>query len=163
MATKAKSRKSVRQLANPSDPDFQLTNSPFYALSQVNGKYTLAMEQSLKAVGMDLPRWRVLMVLHEHNPSTISEISRRSVMKLSTMTKVAQRLEKEGYVKLKANQTDRRVTDVFLLSKGDEAVETIRRIACTVYSQATNELTDKDLETLLKLLDKLERALAPYQ
>jgi len=163
MATKTKPGKSAKELANPSDPGFRLENSPFYALSQVNGKYTRAMEQSLKAVGMDLPRWRVLMVLHEYNPSTISEISRRSVMKLSTMTKVAQRLEKEGYVKLVANQTDRRVTDVFLLTKGDEAVKTIRRIASSVYSQATNELTDAELTTLIRLLNKLDGALAPYQ
>ncbi len=95
------------------------------------------------------------MVLNEQNPSTVSEISKRAVMKLSTMTKVAQRLEKEGYVELEPNAQDRRATDVHLLEKGEDAVDTIRRVGSSVYRRATDELSETELQTLAALLTKL--------
>ena len=145
--------------ADPALKGFTLEQSPFYLMTQATGLYTLIMERSLKAVGMDLPRWRVLMVLHEQSPSTVSEISRRSVMKLSTMTKVAQRLEKEGYVKLAPNRDDKRATDVHLRSRGEEAVEVIREAASQVYQQATRSFSDQEILSLNKLLTKLSEEL----
>jgi len=141
--------------ADPASPEFRLENSPFYLLAQANGQYSLLMERSLKAVGMDLPRWRVLMVLHEKSPSTMSEISRRAAMKLSTMTKVAQRLEKEGYVELAPNPDDRRVTNVHLQPAGEVAVVTIREAASDVFQRLTANFNAAELATLTDLLAKL--------
>ncbi len=152
-------RPNQKLQADPALKGFTLDQSPFYLMTQATGLYTLIMERSLKAVGMDLPRWRVLMVLHEQSPSTVSEISRRSVMKLSTMTKVAQRLEKEDYVKLAPNEDDKRATDVHLQSRGEEAVEVIREVASQVYQQATKSFSDQEILSLNKLLTKLSEEL----
>ena len=62
--SKTRSSTDAKRLGDPQAEDFLLQNSPFYLLAQVNGRYTLDMERSLKSVGMDLPRWRVLMVVH---------------------------------------------------------------------------------------------------
>ena len=117
------------------------------------------MQRSLKAVGMDLPRWRVLMILNEKNPSTVSEIATRGALKLSTMTKVAQRLEKEGFVNLAQSPEDARSTNVQLTQQGREAVDTIRQVASRVYRQATAEFSSPDIRTLNKLLCALEDGL----
>ncbi|MCP5179959.1 MAG: MarR family transcriptional regulator [Pseudomonadales bacterium] len=151
--------RGARKRADPSASDFLLANSPFYLMAQTNGRYMLAMERSLKAVGMDLPRWRVLMVLHEKSPSTVSEIASRSAMKLSTMTKVAQRLAREGFVELSANRQDARSTDVHLTAKGAEAVTTIRLAASRVFQRATGEFSDADIATLNHLLLRLDAGL----
>ena len=74
------------QRANPAAPEFLLENSPFYWLTRVSGRYLLQMERHLKAIGMDVPRWRVLMILAEDEPATITTLSERSVVKLATMT-----------------------------------------------------------------------------
>lgn len=83
-------------------------------------------------------------------------------MKLSTMTKVAQRLEKEGYVRLAPNKDDKRATDVHLQTKGEEAVEVIREAASQVYQQATRSISDRDIlllnDLLTKLSDELRRS-----
>ena len=128
---------SAKELADPIREQFKLIDSPFYRLAQVEAVYQQRMTQSLKAVGMDLPRWRVLMILHEKSPSTVSEIAGRAVMKLSTMTKVAQRLAKEGLVKLSQNQRDARSTDVHLTEAGEQALAKIRDAASRIYRQAT--------------------------
>ena len=144
-----------KELADPAHPDFLLDRSPFYLMAQANGLYTMLMERSLKAVGMDLPRWRVLMVLHEQSPSTISEISKRAAMKLSTMTKVAQRLARDGYVELSPNPDDHRVTDVHLREPGVSAVATIREVASDVFGRATGDFGDSDIAALTDLLRRL--------
>ena len=148
-------QQAIKLQADPALPGFTLEQSPFYLMTQATGLYTLIMERSLKAVGMDLPRWRVLMVLHEQSPSTVSEISKRAVMKLSTMTKVAQRLEKEGYVKLAPNKDDKRATDVHLKSQGEDAVAVIRETASQVYQQATRSISEQEILALNELLKKL--------
>jgi len=157
----SKSEASARESADPASESFLLEKSPFYLMAQANGLYTLLMERSLKAVGMDLPRWRVLMVVFEKSPSTITEISKRAVMKLSTMTKVAQRLEKEGFVKLASNKKDARITDVRLLKKGQKAVETIREVASKIYQEATADFSEEEISNLKALLEKLGKSLGP--
>lgn len=148
--------KEHKTRADPITPTFKLDDSPFYRLAQVENTYRERMQASLKAIGMDLPRWRVLMVLHEKSPSTVSEIATRSAMKLSTMTKVAQRLEKEGFVELKQSDTDARSTNVHLAAKGRSAVDKIRQVASRIYRQATQDLNDNDIGTLNRLLRALQ-------
>ena len=149
-----------KQRADPADDQFLLEHSPFYRLAQVEGIYQQRMQQSLKAVGMDLPRWRVLMILHEKSPSSVSEIAQRAVMKLSTMTRVAQRLERDGLVKLAPNETDARRTDVHLTGRGAEAVKTIRATASRIFRQATEQCTDEEIRSLNSMLARLSNALS---
>ena len=148
-----------KQRADPADDQFLLEHSPFYRLAQVEGIYQQRMQQSLKAVGMDLPRWRVLMILHEKSPSSISEIAERAVMKLSTMTRVAQRLERDGLVKLAPNEEDARRTDVRLTASGEDAVETIRTTASRIFRQATEGFSNDEVRLLNLLLERLSYAL----
>lgn len=150
---------SVKNKADPISEDFRLEYSPFYRLTQVESAYRQKMERILKSVGMDLPRWRVLMILREKSPSTVSEIAKRAAMKLSTMTKVTQRLEKEGYVSLSRSKQDARSTDVSSTEKGEEAVVGIRQVASKIYRQATQELTAEDIRQLNSTLRILEDSL----
>ena len=147
--------RAAKGLADPTHPGFLLDNSPLYLLARTYGRYTLAMERSLKAIGMDLPRWRVLMIVNENNPSSISEIADRAVMRLSTMTKVARRLEREGLVRLGQRVTDGRITDVFITGAGVEAVEQIRRVASRVFNQAFEGFSDAEVATLIDMERRL--------
>ncbi len=149
----------AKKRADPTHDEFLLEHSPFYRLAQVEGIYQQRMQQSLKAVGTDLPRWRVLMILHEKSPSTVSEIADRAVMKLSTMTRVAQRLATDGLVTLAQNADDARRTDVHITAAGEVAVENIRAAASRIYRQATSDFTDAEVATLNTLLARLSAAL----
>ncbi len=155
----ANENSDVKNKADPISEEFRLEYSPFYRLTQVESAYRQKMEGILKSVGMDLPRWRVLMILREKSPSTVSEIANRAAMKLSTMTKVTQRLEKEGYVSLSRSKQDARSTDVSSTEKGEEAVVRIRQVASKIYRQATQDLTAEDIRRLNSTLRTLEDSL----
>lgn len=152
-------KKSAKQLADPADEDFLLEHSPFFRLTQAEGMYQQRMAENLKAVGMDIPRWRILMILHEKSPSTISEIAERALMKLSTMTRVAQRMERDGLVRLAPNENDARSTDVHLTDAGVQAIATIRGVASRTYRRATEDFSTAELSQLISLLERLREAL----
>ena len=145
--------------ADPQFADFRVEDSPFYLIARTNGRYVLDMERQLKRIGMDLPRWRTLMIVHEHEVLSISEIADYAVMRLSTMTRVAQKLEKEGLVHLSVRESDARKTDVTLSPEGEEAVKRVRRVASRIYQQAFHDFTAREIqqlnETLRRVFDNL--------
>lgn len=82
-------------------------------------------------------------------------------MRLSTMTKVAQRLEKEGLVKLATCKTDGRKTDVHITAKGEDGVVQVRRVASRIYGMAFHNFSADDVAVLNELLRRVFNNLAP--
>jgi len=141
--------------ADPSESDFQLADSPFYWLARVAGRYQLEMDAVLKAVGMDVPRWRVLVILQESQPASISQICERAVVKMSTMTRIVQRLAAAGMVVARPYQADARVTEVFLTEAGNCAAQLVRTQAGHIYRKAFAEVSGEECEQLTVLLRQL--------
>lgn len=140
---------------DPLSPEFRIADWPFYLIARTAGRYEMDMEHALRRIGMDLPSWRALMLLHESNPSSVSEMAERAVMRLSTMTRVVQRLEKRGLVELARRAADARVTDVHITASGEEAVRQVRAVASRIYHSAFSDLDATDIETLNELLRKV--------
>ena len=95
--------------------------------------YNELLDRKLKPIGMDKPRWRVLMVLFEHNSAALGLLAEMAVMKLPTMHKVVQRMEEDGLVTTSPRPSDNRVTEVRMTAKGRTALVEIRRQASNVF------------------------------
>jgi DNA-binding MarR family transcriptional regulator len=157
MSTKPSARqpratRDAKRLGDPAYDHFALDDSPFYLIARTSGRYAIDMQRILKSVGMDIPRWRALMILREQNPSSVSEIAERAVIQLSTVTRVVQRLEKQGLVRLASRKTDGRKTDVTLTDKGHDAVERVRECASRIYRLAFHDFSAAEIKTLNALL-----------
>lgn len=148
-----------RTRADPASDSFRYEESPFYWLARVVGRYHRDMDVMLKRIGMDVPRWRVLMTLVERSPASVSELAEIGVTQLSTMTKTVQRLEAEGLVETRRREGDGRVTEVVLTGAGRAAVERVRRQASRVFHQAFDLLTDEELGRLNGMLRAIFRNL----
>jgi MarR family transcriptional regulator, organic hydroperoxide resistance regulator len=118
------------------------------------------MENALRAIDMDLPSWRALMIVSESNPSSVSEIADRAVMRLSTMTRVVQRLEKRGLLEVERRKGDARVTEVYINSKGTRAAQQVRKIASGFYNLAFHDVDASEIDMLNALLRRVFRNLA---
>ena len=153
--THGDARAGAKKRGDPLSPDFRIADWPFYLIARTAGRYELDMEHALRRIGMDLPSWRALMFLHESSPSSVSEIAERAVMRLSTMTRVVQRLEKRALVKLARREADARVTDVHITSQGEKIVEQVRAVASRIYHAAFSDLEDADIEMLNGLLRRV--------
>jgi DNA-binding MarR family transcriptional regulator len=154
-ATNGAATADARLRGDPAFADFRLEHSPLYLLVRAAGRYSLDMGNALKASGMDLLSWRALMTVNEESPSSVSEIAERSVTRLSTMTRVVQRLEKKKMVKLSRRPSDARVTEVRLTPHGAQALEDVRGVASQIYNQAVKRLSAAQIDTLNTLMRQI--------
>lgn len=150
---------NAKQKGDPLSPDFKLENSPFYAMNRAIGFYDREMTRMLKAVGVDIPRWRVLMLAHERGPISVSEIAEFAMMKQSTTTRVIQRMCRDKLITVEARATDARVTEVALTPAGDKAVDRIRQAASKVYGKAFRDFQPKEVALALDLLRRIKNGL----
>lgn len=157
---RAKSASDAKTRGDPGAAQFEIEASPFYLIARTAGRYAIDMENALRVIDMDLASWRALMLVHTVNPSSVSEITERAVMRLSTMTRVVQRLEKRGLVRVDTRKGDGRVTEVFITAAGEAMVTKIRAIASRIYNIAFHDLTAAEIASLNALLGRVFRNLA---
>ena len=142
----------AKHRGDPAHPAFRIADWPFYLITRTANRYEIDMENALKRIDMDLPSWRAMMLLHECSPSSVGEIAERAVIRLSTMTRVIQRLEKRGFATLSRRAADARVTDVYITAEGEAVVEQVREVASRIYQAAFKDLNAAEIETLNGLL-----------
>jgi DNA-binding MarR family transcriptional regulator len=145
----------AKRRGDPEAPGFQLAESPLYLMVRTAGRYAQEMENALNASGMDLLSWRALMIVDEVSPSSVSEIAERAVTRLSTMTRVVQRLEKKNWVKLAKRHSDGRVTDVHLTPLGKKCVERERATAGEIYRRAVRDFSAADIAAMNGLMRRV--------
>ena len=165
VSSSARARTGARQGAarlrsDPAAPGFRIADYPFYLLNRIAGRYAIDMSDALKAIGMDLPTWRALMILHERSPRSVSEMALQAVIRLSTMTRVVRRLERAGLVRLARRTSDARVTEVLITPQGLAAVRRVREVAGRVYQRAFADFSPRDIESLNGLLVRVMRNLS---
>lgn len=149
---RAFSQPDAKHRGDPAHPGFRVADWPFYLITRTANRYEMEMERALKRIDMDLPSWRAMMLLHECSPSSVGEIAERAVIRLSTMTRVIQRLEKRGLATVSRRAADARVTDVYITAEGEEVVGQVRAVASRIYQAAFKDLSAAQIETLNGLL-----------
>src|SRR4051794_23918850 len=123
-----------RHLGDPGTPDFQVERYPFYLLNRTVGRYNTLIEQQLRTIGLDVPYWRVLMILGETMPLGVNRIAEAAVINLSTMMRIIQRMERDRLVRSAPSRGDARVTEVALTAEGKKKLAEARAITAPIYA-----------------------------
>ena len=142
-------------LYDPLSNKFKRQEYPFYWIAQVDALYSKKMEKLLKKVDMDVPRWRIIMILKEHAELSISEIANHAVAKLPTTTKIIYRMQNDGLVKLSTSPDDGRVTLVSLTDKGMDSLSQIRGSVSQIFQHSFMGYEKHQIKDLNVLLMKL--------
>lgn len=146
---------------NPGTPAFQVRRYPFYLLNRLVSRYNVVIEARLRAIGLDIPGWRVLMILGEQNPRGAREIAEAAVINLSTMTRIIQRMTAAGLVTTAPGTEDARVTTVSLTGEGKTRLAKACKTAAPVYQHLIDGLDSAEFEQLIELLERLHDNLEP--
>lgn len=149
-----------RIAGDPGTPAFRVEKYPFFLLNRLVGRYNAIIEPKLRAIGLDVPYWRVLMILGEASPRGVRDITVSAVIPLSTMTRIIQRMAASGLVDATPSHEDARVTAVSLTLLGQEKLAEARRATAPVYAQAIRGIDARDFSKLISLLDRLHANLA---
>jgi DNA-binding MarR family transcriptional regulator len=151
---------SDRNLVGPDHQDFILDHYPLYNLNRASATYIEKLSIELKKFNMEQPSWRVLMLLGDKNPSTVGELSRRSVTKISTITRILMRMEKEELVQRVPYPVDNRVIQVFISKKGEQVLKKLRSLAAKVYRSAFEGISDEEIIVFTNTLKKVRKNLS---
>lgn len=90
-------------------------------------------------------------------PKNMSSIARELSVTVGTLTIAMNSLVKKGYVERTRGQEDRRVVYISLSEKGRGAYEHHAQFHKEMIDSVTSELTNEELEALIKALSKLKK------
>jgi MarR family transcriptional regulator, organic hydroperoxide resistance regulator len=154
-----KSRSDAKSRADPLSPEFRLAHWPFFHMNLAIRSYDTEMKRLLRSEKLDVARWRILMVAHEHQPVSVGEVAEQTIMEPSTAMRAMQRLESDALITIVTRRSDQRVSEAQLTPKGSATTERVLKAASRVYRQAFASLDAAQIETLIGLLAEVHQAL----
>ena len=143
------------EIITPGNEHFDLQNWPFYWITQAYGQYITDLEITLKRVELDIPSWRVLILLDGSQARSISYLASAAISKLSTMTRIVQRMQDDDLVITRQRASDQRVTEVLLTSNGKHARILALKQAESIYARSFREIPIEDLKKTNTVLAKI--------
>lgn len=146
---------------DPMQRAFEIQSWPFYHLARVTALYAQQMDASLKPLGVDVPRWRVLAILDKNGSCSITQLANEAVAKIPTMAKIIQRMIAENLVTAQPSAEDGRSTMVEIAPRGREIFVQVQDKVSRIGRQAFHDVGNDDIETLIRLSIKLYANLAP--
>jgi DNA-binding MarR family transcriptional regulator len=150
----------LRELGDPGSEGFHLEAYPFYLLNRAVSRYNVIIEAELRAIGIDIPTWRVLMILGEAEPRPIAQVAKSAVINISTLARIVGRMEKAGLIETRPSPSDGRVTELTLTQLGREKLAAARQCTAPVYRRVIRGFAARDFEQLINLLNRLHDNLA---
>lgn len=150
----------LRKLGDPGSTGFHLEAYPFYQLNRLVSRYNIVIEGRLRTIGIDIPTWRVLMILGESEPRPVAYLAKCAVINISTMVRIIERMIAAEFIRSLPSSQDGRVTDIVLTRLGREKLSAARKITAPVYHRLIHNVGAREFSQLLdsikRLYDNLE-------
>ena len=150
-----------RELGDPGTAAFEVDKYPFYLLNRLVSRYNVVIESRLRTIGIDIPYWRVLMILGQNQPRSIGQIAETAVIPVSTMTRIVQRMAGGNLVRCVPLAADNRVVEVSLTPAGAVKLAEARALTAPVYTQVIDGFTVAEFDALTTSLNRLYDNLGP--
>ena len=159
-ARRMKNNEDLSAALDPAQESFEIRKWPFYHLARLTSLYAQRMDAALKPLGIDVPRWRVLALLHENGASTVTQLSQEAVSKISTMTKIVQRMTAEKLVTVHTSSEDARSTQVVISDQGLQILEVVQEKVGRIGRIAFDGVHSEEIARLNSICERLYENLA---
>ena len=126
-----------------------------YALARVCRVYRDFAGELLAPLGLHLGQNRLLQELWGSDGLSPSELSGRLEARLSTVTRMVERMEKTGFVERRPSPTDARATQVFLTDRGRDVEGPVKEYWAGLEGCVTAGFSLQEREELRRLLWKV--------
>jgi DNA-binding MarR family transcriptional regulator len=107
-----------------------------------------------------LPRFDLLANLEREDGQTLAALSRRMLVTAGNLTGLVDRAERDGFVQRRADPSDRRLSRVFLTTKGRSLITQMLPLHATHVGELLGGLDASERRELRRLLGKLRDSLA---
>ncbi len=150
----------LRPYGNPGSDEFRLDAYPFYLLNRAASRYNHVIETELRKLPIDIPTWRVLMILGEQEPLAIGQVAKSAVINISTMMRIVERMMKADLIETRTSEQDGRVKELSLTELGHETLKRARELTAPLYEDIIKGFSAAEFSRLLQMLSRLYDNLA---
>jgi MarR family transcriptional regulator for hemolysin len=119
-----------------------------------------AFDEALAEAGGTLPVWLVLLNLKIRRPSNQRELAEAVGVREATLTHHLNAMDVQGLITRKRDTSNRRIHVVEMTDAGEEAFLRLRTAAVAFDERLRAGITDKEVASLERLLDRLVRNVA---
>ena len=126
---------------------YLLARASFIVSNQFHGK--------LGDWDLSVPEWRVLACLIDAEGLSVGELAAMALMKQPRLTKVLDRMERDGLLQRRATPNDRRRVTLHLTPKGRARVEPVLLAAKAHEAELLKQFSDEERATIKYALDLL--------
>lgn len=141
------------------DPYADLDQFLPYLLNRVMGRMNQLLAERLKRHGISFQEWRVLLVLANKGPRTIRTLSEDTIIPHSTLSRMLDRMQRDGLVAREVSATDARTVTVAVTAEGADLFAAIRHHGLEVLSQATADMSNADVEKTRQLASRMANSI----
>jgi DNA-binding MarR family transcriptional regulator len=137
-----------------------MTDFPSLQTMQQLGRTYRAMMAAFEAnIGLSMPRWRIVLALHQSGEMSQKALSRLLRMDPAALTRQIKAIEALGWVERHSDQQDNRLTNVALTPEGSKVVLATLPRRSAFIENALSDLSIEDMEKLSRMLNTLEERL----
>ncbi len=130
-----------------------------FLLAQVSHLHHTRADQLLEALGLYRGQPMVLRVLWEQEGRTHTELAERLQITPATVTKMVQRMEKQGFLRRKPDPNDQRVSRVYLTDAGRAVQNRVEEVFQTLEAETFANLTLEEKLLLRRLFIQIRENL----
>lgn len=116
----------------------------------------------LSSKGVTRVQWIALYYLGKGQHINQKVLAEKMYIKESTVTRLVDRMEKEGLVERKKNQEDRRIVNLVLTEKGMKYREDLIPEGIRFNDLVSKDITEEEMKTFMYVLDKMVNNLRNY-
>jgi DNA-binding MarR family transcriptional regulator len=135
--------------------DFRLDDYIFYLMAHVDHRYSAGMARTLARNHISRPMWRCLAALNECDGISIKELGQMSLIKQSTLSRLLERMERNGLIRRRPRRGDERVTEIHVTAAGRDLLVRVFTIASQVYDRAVSGISAQELQQVRRVLKRM--------
>lgn len=128
-----------------------------FKLEQANKLFKKFKNRRFKEKGIDITsdQWVLLKNIDQQEGINQTELGKKSRKEAAAVTRTLDILERKSWIVREPNPQSRRVYNLFTTDAGKDMIQSIMPIALEVRSQASLDISPKEIKQLNKLLDKI--------
>lgn len=134
---------------------FDIDDCVAWIAANAGKKIADSFNEKLKSKGITRVQWIALFYLGKYDSLNQYELGEKMNIKSSTVVRLVDRMEKQGYILRKKGSEDRRVTFVELTEKGREMREKFIPLGNEFHLQVKNGIDSEELEVFKKVLNQM--------
>ena len=131
--------------------------------SLIARQWRRVMQSHLASIGLTDTTWVPLVHLSECDGVQLKALALRVGVESSSLVRVIDSLERQGFVERKRDLTDGRSKLIYLTLAGQQRVKCIRSELCQFEETVLSDITDEELEVMRAALGRLQKRLQDYE